>query len=229
MSCFDTGSSEQRGTSYTPEQAKWLGKSLDVYGPQLGKGANVYQGPRVAPTTKSQKDIFDFAEGGGFVTSPESTEKYFQNVIRAPTMKGLREDVIPGVKEAYSGPGYWGTSRAKAEAKATEDTMTDLNTARSNLYWDVGQANKQGALQQLGVGGAQQAQSQDVINAKIQKFAEENAITDPQNLHILMNLLGIGMSTTSGSSTQGGLGAMYFSDLMAGAGATAKGLAGVAT
>jgi len=222
MGCFDVGGSTSKNYSYLPSQAGGVNRAIATYLPTLGKGANIFPGQRVAGLTPSQKSVFDFAEGGGFVTSPEATEQYFQNVVKAPTMKSLREDVIPSVKEAYSGPGYWSSARAKAESKATEDTMANLNTARNQLFWDVGQANKQGALQQLGVGTAEQAYNQDVINAEMQKFAQENQITDPENLNILMQLLGMGMGWGGGESWQPGLGAQNIASILAGAAQGAK-------
>ncbi|TSA56098.1 MAG: hypothetical protein D4R45_01300 [Planctomycetaceae bacterium] len=207
MGCFDTASgTKQQSTSYLPSQAEALDKAISLYTPTLGQGANIYQGERVAGLTPSQQSVFDFAEGGGFMTSPDQTEEYFQNVIKAPAMKSLQEDVLPAVKEAYSGPGYWGSARASEEARTTENTVADLNTARNQLSWDVNQANKTGAIQQLEVGSLEQQQRQNEIDAEIQRFAEENAITDPQNLQILMALLGQSMSSSSGSTDAAGMG-----------------------
>ena len=98
MGCFDTASgSKSYQMTGTHAQRDWLTKGLNLYGAELGKGMNVYQGQRVAPLTPTQKSVFDFAEGGGFITSPEQTERYFQNVIKAPAMRNLQKEVIPGL------------------------------------------------------------------------------------------------------------------------------------
>jgi len=60
-------------------------------------------------------------------------------------------------------------------------------------------AQQIGGLNELfGIGSAQQTQQQAELEAEIMRFAEENAITDPENLAVLMGLLGLNFS--SGSS-----------------------------
>lgn len=225
MGCFDPSTSQTISESKTAGQKKVLDKAATLYGGELGQGANIFPGQRVAPLSASTQSVFDFAEGGGFITGPEATESYFQGAVRAPAMKSLREDVIPGVREAYSGPGYWSSARAEAESRATEDTVADLNQQRAVLDWQTQQANKQGALAQLGVGGVEQGYNQQVINAEIQKFAEQNAITDPQNLAVLLSILGIGAPSSQGESQGPGLGYAYL-PAMASGGAGAAAAAG---
>ena len=190
-------------TTKSPEQTKYINEALALYGPQLGQGANVYQGDRIAPFTDLQNQVFDFAKSGGFTVTPEQTGEYFRDVVKNPRIKNFQEITNPAVKEAFSGPGFWGSGRATAQAKASQYLADELGTAWGNLNWDVQQANKQGAIQEFALGTTQQQQEQDVINSEIQKFAEENQITDPENLNILMNLLGMNvMSSSSGVSRQ---------------------------
>jgi len=70
------------------------------------------------------------------------------------------------------------------------------------------QNNLQIAAQQLGglneifgIGSAQQTQQQAELQSEIMKFAEENSITDPENLTILMQLLGLNFSSGSSKSS----------------------------
>jgi hypothetical protein len=192
------GQTSQESSSYTPAQEKWMSQALDVYGPQLGQNPNVYQGQRVADFSPLQEGVFDFADSGGFITTPEQTQSYFKGTIADPATKQFQEVVNPTIKEAYSGPGYWGSARANAQVDASKDLADSLNTEWARLNWDVNQANKQGALTQYDLGTQQQVQRQQQLDTAMQKFAEENQITDPRNLEILMSLLG--MNYSSGSS-----------------------------
>ena len=63
-------------------------------------------------------------------------------------------------------------------------------------------AQQIGGLNELfGIGSAQQTQEQAELQAEITRFAEENAITDPENLAILMGLLGLNFSSGSSQSS----------------------------
>jgi hypothetical protein len=188
-------------TRMNKKQSGIFSDLLDTYGKTVGQ-KNVYQGERVAPLSIAQQGAFDFANNGGFITSPEKTREYYQNSIFQPTLKNFNEVLAPAIREEYAGPGYWGNARAGAVGKAATDQMDKLNTAWNDLAWNTEQSNKQGALTQGQVGANEQAYNQSVISAKMQKFAEENQITDPTNLAILMQLLGLTeKTTTSGSSS----------------------------
>jgi hypothetical protein len=182
------------------KQKKYFNQAMDLYGPELGQNNNVYQGQRVAPFSDLQNKVFDFANNGGFNTSQSQTNDYFKNTIKDPATKSFNESTMPAVKEAFSGPGYWGSARAKSEVKANKDLNDYLNTANANLNWNVQQANKAGAQDEYALGQVQQSQQQNELNAKIQKFAEDNQITDPTNLSIIMSLLGMKTQQTSTAS-----------------------------
>ena len=51
------------------------------------------------------------------------------------------------------------------------------------------------------IGQADQTQQQAELEAEIMRFAEENSITDPENLNILLTLLGMNFSTSRGQSS----------------------------
>jgi hypothetical protein len=192
----NTSSTTQR---MTPKQEKYFNQALDLYGGQLGQN-NVYQGQRVADLSPAQQSVFDFANTGGCVTTPQETTDYYNSTIKNPTLKNLNESVIPATKEAFSGPGYWGSGRAGAEAKASTDTYDVLNTKWGDLNWQVKQDNINNQAKALSVGNAEQGYNQNVINADMQKFTEQNQITDPTNLSVLMSLLGLTDTTSSSSS-----------------------------
>lgn len=172
MSTKSAGSeSKSTSTSYTPEQKKWLGQALALYGPQLGKGEQVYGGERVAPFTGTQqaalsdmggyldtfapgREIPLYGEGGTALSqilsgqmgakqiTPEATQAYYKSVFEQPALKGWGERIKPEIQEAYAGPGYWGGARAGAVVEGRQDVEDWLGEQRGGLEWDVSQANR---------------------------------------------------------------------------------------
>jgi hypothetical protein len=192
--------SKSRSTSYDTSQKQYLDSALNIYGGQLGKNPNVYGGERVAGPTPAETGAFDFANKGGFTTTPNQTADYFNSTIKNPAIQNFSKSTLPAVKEANAGPGYWGSARANQESLAGQNLNDQLNQSWGKLNWDTLQSNRTGALQQLGVGKEQQAQNQAQIDAQIQKFTEEHQITDPTNLKILMTLLNRNMSASTSAA-----------------------------
>jgi len=254
---------------------------FEGYASYLGKGVNVYPDTRVAELTPTQSDIFSQLPGvaatfGNLMTSdlqgpldtaargllsgeygaqpitPEQEAAYFKNTIENPRMKTFTETELPGVKEAFAGPGYWSGARATETAKAYRDVGDWLGTQKAQTSWDTALRNQQikedqanrilnsinpslavsamplqqatGALgglsQTLGLGGIEQQQVQNEINAKMQKFFEENQITDPEIMAIFTSLIGtpVNYATSEGSSQVAGLGYAAASGLAGGIG-----------
>lgn len=67
--------------------------------------------------------------------TPETTEQYYQEAIRAPAMREWGETVEPLIREAYAGPGYWGSARAGAQVRGAEELATTLGKQRAELYY----------------------------------------------------------------------------------------------
>jgi len=65
-------------------------------------------------------------------------------------------------------------------------------------------AQAQGTSALFELGQQEQQQEQQQINSDIQKFAEENRITSEEDMAILLSLLGMNYSTSSGSSSAWG-------------------------
>lgn len=174
-------------------------------------------------------------ETGAKKMGSQDVQDYFKSTMYDPTMTSLREDVLPGVDDAYSGPGFYGSARSHAKQKATENTRDLLAQQWGGLNWDVQQQNQAideakagrslaaipqgmafgqvpaqevknnlqiaasqiGGLNALfGIGQSEQTQEQAELQSAIMKFAEENAITDPENLAIMMTLLGMNFGTS---------------------------------
>ncbi len=78
--------------------------------------------------------------------SGEFPEEYFRTAIEAPAQKRLEEVTLPGVREAYVGPGtFWGGERAEAERRAG----TDVDMMLAAVRGDLGYRARQQALETL--------------------------------------------------------------------------------
>ena len=129
-----------------------------------GTGVPRYPGDLFAPTTPEELEYFgregNFAEDlarlrvamgeqrdrlatPAFNVTPETTEQYYQDVIRAPMMKDWREVVEPQIRESFAGPGYWGSARAQAQVEGAEDLTTTLGSERGKLYYADEQARRE--------------------------------------------------------------------------------------
>jgi len=250
----------QSSHSYLPVQKKWITDILNLYGPQAGGGTPVYGGTRVAGLTPEQQEAMNvegwssylqpgnmpgFANTGqalsGLLSGEMGAEPYTQESVNTlfdtayaqPAKKQWSEDILPGIKESYSGPGYWSSSRMDAERRGARDLSDWLGEQYGSLTWNADQSNKavqeakagralaalepsmaysmlptnqataaiQGRGALYGLATPEQQQYQTEINAAIQKFAEENQITDPQVLNVMLALLGMNYSRSEGSSS----------------------------
>jgi len=292
MACFSAGGGGTTSTSTTEtktkEQKKWLAKALSVYGPELGKGADIFPESRVAPFSELQHQAITGAGGfADYFSTPQTAETplfeetgtalkgllggeigaqplgeqdvedYFGRAIYDPTMKYLREETVPGIAESFAGPGFYGSARSQEETEAYKDVGEQLSAQRAGLEWDVLQQNqalaearagrtqaavpqamaygqvpaqeiknnleiaaqKIGGLNQIfGFGQATQTQAQAELQDEIMRFAEENQITDPENLQILLSLLGMNFSTSTTESYGPGLGYSALSSFFGGVG-----------
>jgi hypothetical protein len=276
VGCFSTSSS--KSSTYTGAQEKWLQKALSAYGPELGKGQDIYAGERVAPLSQAQQELYggagaytnyfqpftpsesptygqagttlsDILQGnmGAQEITPEQSAAFYKSTMEAPALYNLSKYQLPGVRESYAGPGnFWSSARAKQEAETTGDVWRGLSEQRGKLDWDtllqnqaLAEAKAGRALSAIplaesytklpteenlarlsGLGGTAQllaqpqVQRQAEIQANMEKFAEENRLTDPESMQILLSLLGMNYST--GSSTGAGLGYAGLTSLLGG-------------
>lgn len=111
------------------------------------------------------------------------------------------------------------TNRAAEEAAAqraigaVSPAMTYAGLPTEEALTKLGGAG--GVFQML---GAEQTQRQAVINAEIEKFLAEQRITDPEDLEIIMALLGQPYGTSIGTSSGPGLGYAATQAFLGGAG-----------
>ncbi len=120
--------------------------------PQIGEGLPAYQGPLYEPlsaeqiaalsrfgapeeqlrgTIPSVADAYQQALSGQVTPGFQEGEiNRFLEAQRTTQTRRFEQDVIPGIREAYRGPGtYWGGVRAKAEERARTDFETQLSAS----------------------------------------------------------------------------------------------------
>jgi len=204
------------GPSATPEQQKLLRTMISAYEPQVGAGTPMPGFPMTAPFSPWQQallatgqdvgQVFGTAGLGGDLWSniqstvgkgvtgglgaqpitPEETEQYWTRAIYEPSKKMMKEDVMPAVKEAFAGPGYWGSARAEAAQRLKRDWEESMRGERAELEWETeavnraiaeAQAVRQLASSQQGLGvlgfPTQQAQQQLAGMGQLWGFAGE--------------------------------------------------------
>lgn len=70
-----------------------------------------------------------------YEVGPEWAERYFEEAIRPVYEREFREKVLPQIRAAYAGPGYWGSARAQAEREAAEKLAETLMAERAKLMY----------------------------------------------------------------------------------------------
>jgi len=237
-----------------------------------GNFANIFSQPNQVGTPLSGetgsaiKGLLSGDTGASKITDEQSNQ-YFSQKIQDPTMRMLKNDLLPTVDEGYAGGDFFGSARGKARDAVTTDVANNLTEQKASLDWNVLQNNQaideakagrtlgtlgsamqygqqpaqetmnnlkiaasqvQGLQELLGIGSAEQTQQQREIETAIAKFAEENQITDADNMGILLNLLGMNMKSSSGSESGPGLGYSAVDSFMGGFSGGLGGAAGAA-
>lgn len=97
---------------------------------------------------------------GILTQGPQDFEDFFQRTVQEPALESFERDIIPTIRERFA-PQFFGGERREAEARATEDLLTQLTRARSGLAFQTQQAGQQNLLSALGLApsliGAEQA------------------------------------------------------------------------
>ena len=79
-------------------------------------------------------------------------EEYFSTAIAGPLRRAFEQETLPGIKEAFVGPGtYWGTARAGEEVKGRTRMEEDITAKRAELAYQTQLQALQAALAYLGI------------------------------------------------------------------------------
>jgi len=135
--------------------------AFETLWPILKKGvagpAPRYPGEMYVPRTEEEEAYLGYTTGEGmearraalgqilsgrvpYEMGPEWAEKYFEEGIRPIAMREWGEVTEPMIREAYAGPGYWGSARAGAQVKGAERLAEELTSAKAGLMYGEEQA-----------------------------------------------------------------------------------------
>ena len=208
------------------------------------------------PRTPEEQDYFDYVRSlarnqamqkllagqPAYDVTPEAAERYFEETVRPQYLRELRETILPQIEEAYAGPGYYGSSRARAKTRAVERTVQLLNEAYNQLMYNEELARRQAleraleralpAAQYYGSELGQAGQlarmiEQEKVASDLQKFLMGEKVEGKWSPYyhpavaLALNLLGFSPYVYGSTSvTRGpGLGYSMLSGLARGAGA----------
>ena len=77
--------------------------------------------------------------------------EFFNTSIRDPALESFRETVLPQIGRSFGGSNFFGSERQTADAQARDDLLKHLTRSRSDVTFRADQANRDRALQALGL------------------------------------------------------------------------------
>lgn len=202
-------SKQTQTQEYTPYQEDVMKDLQTAYSPYLGQGMlgglsdletnalNMLKGADVwGPLSTAGKGLLTGTTGAAPIT-PESASLAFKGSVEDPAWYNWQDKLKPEIKEAHSGPGYWGSARADAVSEGAGDVARWLGSEKSKWMWDAEQTNR--AIEEAKAGRALSAMG--VVPSSMLGWAGGisgigrqaqtilNQITDPQVLNVLYSIL----------------------------------------
>lgn len=183
-------------------------------------------------TLAQTKAVQDLLSGQpGYESGPEYAEQFYQENIKPTAMREFQEITLPGIRNAYTGPGYYGSARQGAEVNAYQDLAQNLAAQRAELMYKEELARRQSiedaydrvtpAAQTVGqaVGSAGEYSrmiEQEKVAEQLQRFLMGEEVNGQYsmaynpNVTLALNLLGIspytiGTETTTTKEESGGI------------------------
>jgi len=154
----------------TPEQQGLLSTMIGEAGTAIKEGVPSYPKEMYVPRTPEEGRYFSSVYDNeanrvaalnqilsgkpAYEITPETTERLYEEGIRAPALREWEEITKPTITEQFVGPGYWGSARAEAVTKGAQDLATTLAAERAKLYY----ADEQAKRAALEAGVTRQAQ-----------------------------------------------------------------------
>jgi hypothetical protein len=160
-----------------------------------------YTGNLVAPTTDQQKaamvGVQDLLGQSGALSkimggnTQTEAENYYKNTVENPTIKALKETVLPDINEQFAGQGnFWSSARMDSLGKAVSDTMGNLAANKAQVMYGDKQNTISNALNAAGqlIGGNQalysmganeQAVNQNGLALKYQDWLRTQSENNP--------------------------------------------------
>ena len=176
---FGEGPSVETQTlpTLSPEQQNALNKLLGELSGGTGRGAPRRFGGdvNVDPSELSQLSLSGLEERAMALSDPNreseifsqssdtlmklldfegqnaGVEDFFNTTIRDPSLKSFRETVLPQIGRDFGGANFFGSERQRADTEAREDLLTGLTRSRGDITFRADQANRDRAIQALGL------------------------------------------------------------------------------
>lgn len=155
---FGSSSSKPKALSNWNKYQRQLFK--DKLYPMISEGmngpANAYPGQMYVPQTGQESTYFNRvpelaanlaamrANLGkpAYNITPEITQQFYESAVRDPALYEWRNVAEPQIRESFTGPGYWGSARANAQAEGAEKLALTLGAQRANLAYADEQARR---------------------------------------------------------------------------------------
>ena len=93
--------------------------------------------------TSRKASMADSLNDPAFSINKEATDEFFRSSIKNPMLQEYREIVDPGIREAFAGPGYWGSARAQGQQQGAEHLATTLGSQYGQLQYADEQARRE--------------------------------------------------------------------------------------
>lgn len=93
------------------------------------------QTPLAGETQAATRDILT-GTSGARPLSPEDTNRFFAQAVGDPAREIFQRDTVPGIQEAFAGPGFFGSARPHAEIEARGDLERELGAQRAALQYE---------------------------------------------------------------------------------------------
>ena len=136
-------------------------------------------------------------------------DEFFNTNIRDPALESFREEVLPQIGRSFGGANFFSSERARADDTAREELLGSLTRSRADINFRSDQANRDRALQALGIAGGvddiargdskellsllqagegQTGLAERNVNREFQQFLAEAGLDDAQIQQLLQSI-----------------------------------------
>ena len=117
------------------------------------------------------------------------SNQFFESSIAAPARRTFQEQTLPGINRSFSGPGFFGSARARATGRATERFNEGLEGQRASLLFQDEQARR-------GLAESAAGRQLSALAPGVDEFRRLQQPTSPDTLATAFQLLGIPTTNT---------------------------------
>jgi hypothetical protein len=211
MGCFSGAESKATSQTKLPIQRTGTETALGKVLPKLEEPPAIFEGERIVPFSQLQEratagagaiaEDFLAPQRAGTPLFEEATETtrsllagelgadpivsgdFFERSIERPALRRLERDVIPGIDEDFSGPGFHAAARSQERSQRRQETAEFLDKAQADFDLSIQQFNT--GLAEARAGRAQAAVPQALAVGQVPTQEIRN------NIRIAAEQLGI--------------------------------------